>query len=47
MATTDQLLNEWRDILEKILQHYADIPYRYGEVSTYMVVSQDSFGKLR
>jgi XisI protein len=34
-------LGQWRSALEKILQYYADIPYRYGEVSTYVVVSRD------
>ena len=33
--------------MEIILQYYADIPYRYGEVITYAIVSRDSFGKLR
>ncbi len=41
MATTDQLLDQWRETLEKILQYYADLPYRYGDVSTYVVVSRD------
>jgi XisI protein len=34
-------IDRWRCTLETILQHYADIPYRYGEVSTYVVVSRD------
>jgi hypothetical protein len=34
-------LDQCRNTLEKILQYYADIPYYYGEVSTYVVVSQD------
>jgi XisI protein len=34
-------IDRWRYALETILQHYADIPYRYGEVSTYVVVSRD------
>jgi XisI protein len=34
-------IDRWRNTLEAILQHYADIPYRYGEVSTYLVVSRD------
>jgi XisI protein len=34
-------IDRWRNSLETILQHYADIPYRYGEVSTYVVVSRD------
>jgi ketopantoate reductase len=36
-----QPLDRWRNALETILQHYANIPYRYGEVSTYVVVSRD------
>lgn len=47
MATGNKPLDEWREILEKILQYYADIPYRYGDVITYAIVSRDSFGKLR
>ncbi len=34
-------IDQWRDALEKILQYYADIPCRYGEVLTYLVVSRD------
>jgi XisI protein len=34
-------IDRWRYALETILQHYADVPYRYGEVSTYVVVSRD------
>jgi hypothetical protein len=34
-------IEQWRNDLEKILQYYADIPYRYGEVLTYVVVSRD------
>jgi XisI protein len=41
METTNQTLDEWREILEKILQYYADLPYRYGDVITYMIVSRD------
>ena len=45
MATTDETLNEtldqWREILEKILQYYADLPYRYGDVITYVIVGRD------
>jgi XisI protein len=41
METSNQPLEKWREILEKILQYYADIPYRYGDVSTYLVVSRD------
>ena len=41
MATANQPLDEWREILEKILQYYADLPYSYGEVNTYLIVSRD------
>ncbi|MEB3885449.1 XisI protein [Lyngbya sp. CCY1209] len=42
METTNQRLDEWRKLLENILQYYADIPDRYGEVRTYVVVSRDN-----
>jgi hypothetical protein len=42
---TQQLSNlpidQWHDRLRKILQHYADIPYRYGDITTSVVISQD------
>lgn len=41
MASINHPLERWRDILEKILQYYADIPYRYGDVITYLIVSRD------
>ena len=41
------IIEQWGEILEQILQYHADLPYCYGEVSTYVVVSRDSFGKLR
>ncbi|MEO6862429.1 MAG: hypothetical protein ABI180_13010 [Microcoleus sp.] len=47
MGTANQPLDEWREILKKILQYYADIPYSCGEVNTYLIVSRNSFGKLR
>jgi hypothetical protein len=34
-------LDQWRGIIEKSLQYYADIPYSYGDVKTYVVTSQD------
>jgi hypothetical protein len=34
-------LDQWREIIEKSLQYYANIPYRYGDIKTYIVVSQD------
>lgn len=47
METLNQHLDRWRELLEKILQYYAELPDRYGDVITYLVVSRDSFGKLR
>jgi hypothetical protein len=47
MEPANQTVDQWRETLEKILQYYADIPYSYGDVITYLVVSRDSFGKLR
>ncbi|MGB7443577.1 MAG: XisI protein [Coleofasciculaceae cyanobacterium] len=41
METRHQDLDRWREIVEKILQYYAELPYRYGEVSTYLIVSRD------
>lgn len=41
MATTIQPIDDWRNLLEKNLQDYADIPYRYGDVKTYLIVSRD------
>lgn len=34
-------IDQWRESLEKILQSYAGIPYRYGDVVTYVIVSCD------
>ncbi|MBD2160059.1 XisI protein [Limnothrix sp. FACHB-1083] len=34
-------LDQWRSLLEKILSDYAKLPYRYGDVATYLVVGQD------
>ena len=41
METTNQLLDRWRETLEKILKYYADLPYRYGDVTTRMIISDD------
>ncbi len=38
---TPQTLEQWCQEIEKILQYYADLPYRYGEVTTSVVVSGD------
>ena len=42
METTDKLLDieKWRDTLSKILQYYGNIPYRYGDVKTFVIISQ-------
>jgi hypothetical protein len=34
-------IDRWREILQEILQRYADIPNRYIDVSTYLLVSGD------
>ncbi len=34
-------LDQWQSLLEKILSDYAKLPYRYGDVTTYLVVNQD------
>lgn len=36
-----EVIDQWRETLEKILQYYADLPYPYGNVQTYVVVSRD------
>ncbi|KKD38079.1 MAG: XisI protein [Limnoraphis robusta] len=41
METSNKFLDEWRNQLEKILQYYADLPYRYGDVVTSLIVSRD------
>jgi hypothetical protein len=41
MAITDNTLDSWRKTLETLLQYYADLPYRYGDVNAYVVVSRD------
>lgn len=41
METTNQELEQWRDALEKILEYYVDLPYRYGEVKNHLIVSGD------
>lgn len=35
------ILANYRDIIHNILQKYASLPYRYGDVNTYVIVSQD------
>jgi hypothetical protein len=36
-----QTIDQWRESIEQILRHYADIPYRYGDIFTYVIVSHD------
>ncbi|GAB4359146.1 MAG: hypothetical protein Fur0042_28630 [Cyanophyceae cyanobacterium] len=38
---TQSTLDQWRLLLEQILSAYAKLPYRYGEISTYPIISQD------
>ena len=33
-------LEQWRELLEQHLQYHADLPYRYGKVETYVLVSR-------
>jgi XisI protein len=41
METQNQQLEQWRDALEQILAYYVDLPYRYGEVKTHLIISHD------
>ncbi|ACK73653.1 XisI protein [Gloeothece citriformis PCC 7424] len=34
-------LEKYGNIIEGILQQYAALPYRYGDVNTFVIVSQD------
>lgn len=34
-------LEQWRSILTRVLEYYANIPCRYGDVKSYLVISQD------
>ncbi len=34
-------LDEDRDLIYRILSYYASIPYRYGEILTYVLVDQE------
>ena len=33
------IIEQWGEILEQILQYHANLPYRYGYVSTYVVLT--------
>ena len=35
------IIEQWGEMLEQSLQYHANLPYRYGDVSTYLVVSRD------
>ncbi|NEO63923.1 MAG: XisI protein [Moorea sp. SIO4G2] len=41
METTNQPLDQWRETLENILKYYANLPYRYGDVTTSVIISSD------
>ncbi|WP_364421241.1 element excision factor XisI family protein [Moorena sp. SIO3H5] len=41
METTNQALDQWRETLENILKYYANLPYRYGDVTTSVIISSD------
>lgn len=34
-------LEQWRKAIKDSLQYYADIPYRYGDVKTYIITGED------
>lgn len=34
-------LEKWRQYLTEVLEYYANIPCRYGDVINYLIVSQD------
>lgn len=34
-------LTEYKNILENILKKYTEIPYRYGEITTFLIMSED------
>ncbi|WP_333266369.1 MULTISPECIES: element excision factor XisI family protein [unclassified Microcoleus] len=34
-------LEEYRELIYKILSYYASLPYRYGEINSKVIVSQD------
>lgn len=36
-----ETLAHWQEILEKTLQEYADLPYPFSDVQTYVVVSRE------
>ena len=33
-------LEKWRELLEQSLQYHADLPYSYGDVEIYVLVSR-------
>lgn len=36
-----QQLEQWHKILEKILQDYANLTYRYGDINHHVIISRD------
>lgn len=34
-------LDEYRDLIYKILSYYASIPYRYGKIATYVILDKE------
>ena len=34
-------LSQWQGLLERVLQSYADLPYPYRDVNTYVVVGRE------
>ena len=43
METTDKSLDKWREDLENILEYYANLPYRYGDIKSSVIISSDGF----
>lgn len=41
MVSPNQPIEQWPKTLEDILQYYANLPYRYGDVKTHLIISQD------
>jgi hypothetical protein len=33
-------IDEFRDLIYKILSYYASLPYRYGDTRSYVIVEQ-------
>jgi hypothetical protein len=37
----EENLTQWRTTLENTLRYYAELPYRYGEVTNQVIISDD------